>query len=253
LRSLRKIIFYKQAVKNNFTLTLKVLKKFSILVRNENLMRTFAMLSKREKDAYTFICDYIAQHSEGPLLDEIAQGLKIRSRGVAHRYVQTLAQKGLIELVPGRHRGIQLPIQLTQDDAATHGSGQHSTPYTLPLLGKIAAGVPIAALPHEDEINLGDFFMGPNRFVLRVQGESMIEAGIMPGDMVIIESRNHARNGEIVVALIDGEEATLKRLENNGDGRITLIPENSTMSPMVFTADQVQIQGVVVGQMRSYR
>lgn len=205
------------------------------------------MLSRREKDAYTFICDYIAEHGEGPLLDEVAQGLGIRSRGVAHRYVQTLATKGLIELVQGRHRGIQLP----QEDSASIAPGP--TPFTLPLLGKIAAGLPIAALPHEDEINLSDFFMGPNRFVLRVQGESMIEAGIMPGDMVIIESRNHARNGEIVVALIDSEEATLKRLENNGDGRITLIPENSSMQPMIYTADQVQIQGVVVGQMRSYR
>jgi repressor LexA len=123
----------------------------------------------------------------------------------------------------------------------------------LPFLGKIAAGLPIEAIPDQEEINLADFFLGPNRFVLRVQGESMIEAGIMPGDMVVIESSNRARNGEIVVALVDREEVTLKRLKNNQDGTVTLIPENHQMQPMNFSADRVQIQGVVVGQMRSYR
>lgn len=209
------------------------------------------VLSKREKDAYAFIRDYIAQHGEGPLLDEVAQGLGIHSRGVAHRYVQSLAEKGVIELIPGRHRGIQLPHNEETETFIT--AHQHRSPTTLPLLGSIAAGLPIEAVPHQEEIDLTEFFMGSNRFVLKVQGDSMIEAGIMPGDMVIIESRNHARNGEIVVALIKDEEATLKRLKNNEDGSVTLIPENRSMQPMIFPASQVQIQGVVVGQMRSYR
>lgn len=216
------------------------------------------MLSKREQDAYAFIRDYIAQHEQGPLLDEIAQGLGIRSRGVAHRYVQSLAQNGFIELVPGRHRGIQLVhkeaiANATDTINATSTTNIASHHNTLPFLGKIAAGLPIEAIPHQEEIDLTEFFMGSNRFVLKVQGDSMIEAGILPDDMVVIECRNHANNGDIVVALIEGEDATLKRLKNNGDGSITLIPENSTMQPMVFSADQVQIQGVVVGQMRSYR
>lgn len=206
------------------------------------------MLSKREQDAYAFICDYIAQHEQGPLLDEIAQGLGIRSRGVAHRYVQSLAQKAFIELVPGRHRG----IQLVHKEAITNTTNA-ANHLTLPLLGTIAAGLPIEAVPHQEEIDLTEFFMGSNRFVLKVQGDSMIEAGILPNDMVVIECRNHANNGDIVVALIEGEDATLKRLKNNDDGSITLIPENSTMQPMVFPAEHVQIQGVVVGQMRSYR
>lgn len=202
------------------------------------------MLSKREQDTYDFIRNYIAEHQQGPLLDEIASGLGIRSRGVVHRYVQTLAQAGLIDLMQGRHRGIRLPEEEPRRDP-------HAP--VLPLLGKIAAGLPIEAIPDQEEINLADFFLGPNRFVLRVQGESMIEAGIMPGDMVVIESSNRARNGEIVVALVDREEVTLKRLKNNQDGTITLIPENQHMQPMNFRADRVQIQGVVVGQMRSYR
>lgn len=204
------------------------------------------MLSQREQDTYDFIRQYIAEQGRGPLLTEIAEGLGIRSRGVVHRYVQTLAQEGLIELVQGRHRGIQLPAEAMEPERPVDAP-------VLPILGKIAAGLPIEAIPDQEELNLADFFLGPNRYVLRVQGESMIDAGILPDDMVVIESRNHARNGEIVVALVDRQEATLKRLKNNGDGTITLIPENSNMQPMTFTADRVQIQGVVVSQMRSYR
>lgn len=198
------------------------------------------MLSMRQEQAFHFIRDYIAEHGHAPLLDEIAQALGIRSRGVAHRYVQALADAGLLLLERGRHRGMRLAA-----------SGE--TASTLPLLGRIAAGLPIEAIPDQDEIDLSTFFMGPRRFVLKVQGESMIEAGILPDDMVIVESREQARNGDIVVALIDGQEATLKRIHYNTDGSITLKPENSTLSPMVFSNQRVLVQGVVVGQMRSYQ
>jgi repressor LexA len=116
-----------------------------------------------------------------------------------------------------------------------------------------AAGLPIEAIPDETEIDLSEFFMGPNRFVLRVAGESMIEAGILDGDMVIVESRSSARVGDIVVALIDREEATLKYFQRNPDGSITLRPANRTMAPLRYAAERVAIQGVVVGQMRAYR
>jgi len=203
------------------------------------------MLSRREQDTYDFICHYIAEHQQGPLLDEIANGLGIKSKGVVHRYVQTLAKAELIELVSGRHRGIQLP------DPSSDQQHDDNAP-VLPLLGRIAAGLPIEAIPDHDELNLADFFMGPGRFVLKVQGESMIEAGILPDDMVVIESCITARNGEIVVALVDQQEATLKRFRNNQDGTVTLIPENSNMQAMTFESHRVHIQGVLVGQMRSY-
>jgi len=201
------------------------------------------MLSRREQDTYDFICSYIHEHHQGPLLEEIATGLGIKSKGVIHRYVKSLADAELIELITGRHRGIQLPEQTDHDENAP----------VLPLLGRIAAGMPIEAIPDQDELNLADFFMGPGRFVLRVQGESMIDAGILPDDMVVIESCITARNGEIVVALVDQQEATLKRFKNNQDGTVTLIPENSDMQPMIFPAERVKIQGVLVGQMRSYQ
>jgi len=200
------------------------------------------MLSPREEDTYQFIRRYIRRHGHGPLLAEIAEGLGIRSRGVAHRYVQALAAAGRLILVAGRHRGIRLAGDTTTAEAVS-----------LPLLGRIAAGQPIEAIPDQAELNLTAFFTGPNRFVLKVQGDSMIEAGILDGDMVVVEQCNHADNNAIVVALIDNEEATLKRITHNPDGSITLHPANRHLSPMVYTADRIHIQGILVGQLRAYR
>lgn len=197
------------------------------------------MLSQRQQDTYRFIRDYIIRHDRAPLLSEIAEGLGIRSKGVVHRYVQALADEGLITLQPGRHRGIAL-------------SDERPPRPTLPLLGRIAAGRPIEAIPGQDEINLAEFFMGANRFLLKVQGDSMIEAGILDGDMVVVERCQRADDGEVVVALIDGEEATLKRLQNNRDGTVTLHPANSRLSPLRYAAERVAIQGRVIGQLRSY-
>lgn len=198
------------------------------------------MLTQREQAVYDFIREFIRQYGHGPLLSEIAVGIGIRSRGTAHRYVQSLARQRLIHLQAGRHRG----ITLIDDDM----SGD-----SLPLLGYIAAGLPIEAIPDQNNINLSEFFMGPNRYVLKVRGESMIEAGILDGDMVVIEQCDHATDGEIVVALIDDNEATLKYLRNNRDGSIMLTPANKLMAPMIYGAARVRIQGIVVGQMRSYR
>lgn len=197
------------------------------------------MLSTRQQDTYLFIRDYIANHRRAPLLEEIARGLGIRSKGVVHRYVQALADEGLLALQPGRHRGIRLA-----DEA-------QSSP-TLPLLGKIAAGRPIEAIQGQDEVNLAEFFMGSNRFLLKVQGDSMVEAGILDGDMVVVERCQQAADGDIVVALIDGEEATLKRLQNNRDGSVTLHPANNTLTPLRYPAERIHIQGRLVGQLRSY-
>jgi len=210
------------------------------------------MLTRREQDCYNFIHDFIARKGHGPLLNEISSALGIHSKGTAHRYVQSLAKQNFIILTPGRHRGISLPhSEADKPNVDSTRTGYLDT--TLPLLGRIAAGQAIEAIPDQDSINLVDFFMAPNRFVLKVQGDSMIDAGILDGDMVIIEQRDNANNGEIVVALLDGNEVTLKYLRNNRDNSVTLIPANSTMTPMIYAANRVHIQGIVTGQMRSYR
>jgi len=201
------------------------------------------MLTERQQATYQFIHDYHLRRGCAPKLTEIADGIGIRSKGVVHRYLKAIAEEGLIELLPGRHRGIRLAGDALENPASE---------LNLPLVGKIAAGQPIEAIPDHNTFDLSTFFLGPNRFVLKVQGDSMIDAGILDGDMVVVEQRDSARNGDIVVALIDKDEATLKHLQQNKDGTVTLLPANQTMQPMNYPADRVQIQGVVVGQMRSY-
>jgi repressor LexA len=206
------------------------------------------MLTDREREVYDFVRAYTDRHGVPPKLREIGVHLGVTSRGTVHRYLRAIEEAGLIAITPDRARGVRLVSK------ATGGSAQKTGPRPiLPVLGRIAAGLPIEAIPDETEIDLSEFFMGANRFVLRVDGESMVEAGILHGDMVIVESRNSARDGEIVVALIDNQEATLKTFRRNPDGSITLHPANRDMVPMRFAAERVTIQGIVVGQMRSYR
>ena len=198
------------------------------------------MPTDRSREVYDFLGAYIARHGHAPKLREIADHLGIRSRGVVHRYLSALRDEGLIAVEPDVARGVRL-------------RGRRSAPGVLPMLGRIAAGRPIEAIPGEDEIDLSEFFVNRNRFVLRVQGDSMIEDGILNGDMVVVEKRDTADNGEIVVALVDDVEATLKRLQKNRDGSVTLKPANARLSPLRLSAARVRIQGVVVGQFRSYR
>ncbi len=198
------------------------------------------MLTELEQRILDAIRQHIAQHERAPTLVEIGNVVGVSSKGTVHRYVQGLIDKGHLVRNHAGWRGLQLVEDEDEEGAS------------LPLLGKIAAGLPIEAIPGHDKLNLMDFFMGPGRFILKVVGDSMIDVGILDGDMVVIRHCQQAHSGEIVVALIDGEEATLKRLKYMNDGRVKLIPENSTMQPFIYAAQRVRIQGVLVGQMRSY-
>lgn len=200
------------------------------------------MLTQRQQDALAFIRRYIREHGHGPTLTEVAHGLGMRSVGSVHRYVQAIADAGYIRLHAGRHRG----IELLDDACGEYGDDQ------LPLVGKIAAGQPIEALENPEAVNLGQLFVGPNRYLLRVEGDSMVEAGILDGDLVVIESSDSARDGDIVVALIDDQEATLKRFKRHANGMVSLIPENTAMSALTYPAERVRIQGVLKGQLRTY-
>jgi repressor LexA len=127
------------------------------------------------------------------------------------------------------------------------------SPPTIPLAGKIAAGFPIEAIEDQQELNLAEMFMGPELFALRVTGDSMMDAGILDEDYVIIKKQPVANDGDIVVAMIDKAEATLKRFKRRGEAQIALIPENQDMEPMIYPAERVSIHGVLVGQLRNYR
>jgi len=202
------------------------------------------MLTPSEKRTFKFVQQYFLKNGYAPTLQEIAKGIGIKSRGVVHRYLRALESSSLITILSNRRRGIFLNLDADENASIFP---------IIPLLGRIAAGQPIEAIEGRDELNLADFLMSSDRFALQVTGNSMIDAGILDGDTVIVRQQQTATNGDIVVALIDGIEATLKRLKKLPDGMILLIPENKFMEPKVYPAQRVQIQGVIVGQLRSYQ
>ena len=193
-------------------------------------------MTRGQQRAYEFIKQFIAQHNYAPSLIEIAQGIGIRSKSLISRYVHALVKQGVIELAAGQYRQIRLKAE---------NAG-------IPLMGAIAAGRPNEALSTEtsDIIGLLQDQARLEPFALKVKGDSMIEEGIVDGDMVLCEPRTQARNGEIVVALIDEQEATLKRIQYTANNTITLHPANAALSPMTFPAEQVRIQGIYMGLVR---
>lgn len=198
------------------------------------------MLTTQEQNTLQFIRNYIAQFGYAPKFKEIGAAIGVNSQGTIHRYVQSLEDKGYINRAKGNSRGmtlVELPLV---------------APPVIPLVGRIAAGLPIEAIEDRQELNLAEMFMGPDLFALRVTGESMIDAGIFDGDYVIIKKQPMAHNGDIVVAMIDKVEATLKRFRRVSNSEVELIPENPDMEKMVYSADRVTIHGVLVGQMRQY-
>ena len=197
------------------------------------------MLTGLEEKILQCITRYITQNGRSPTLDEIGQLLEIRSKGTIHRYVKSLIDKGHLQRSGRNWRGLRL-------------AGEQNRRLTiLPLAGRIAAGKPIEGISEQYEINFSEMLLGPGRYVLEVQGDSMIDAGILDGDLVIVRETQSADNGDIIVALIDNNEATLKRLRKKGN-QVELIPDNQSMTPMIYSADRINIQGVVVGQARMY-
>ena len=199
------------------------------------------MLTTQEHNTLQFIRNYLAQYGYAPKFKEIGLAIGVTSQGTVHRYVQSLEDKGYIDRMKGNSRGMSL-VELPLVSAPT-----------IPLVGKIAAGLPIEAIEDQQELNLSEMFMGPELFALRVTGDSMMDAGILDNDYVIIKKQPVAKDGDIVVAMIDKVEATLKRFKRKSVSEVALIPENADMETMVYPAERVNIHGILVGQMRNYR
>lgn len=196
-------------------------------------------LTRRQQEIYDYLRDNQERFDHPPSLEELCRALGLSSRGSLHKHIQALIEAGLVEPLEGKQRGIRLK------QAEEEGEG-------VPFLGYIAAGRPIEALPQPETMDVPDFMQtGRHCYVLQVRGDSMIEEGIFDGDYVVIEQRDHASNGEIVVALVNNEEATLKRIEQL-PGKVVLHPANPDMKPMTYLPEQVTIQGILIGQMRKY-
>ena len=197
-------------------------------------------LTRRQQEVLDFLRDNADSFEHPPTLDELCRMLGLASRGSLHKHIQALVEAGLVEPLDGDHRG----IRLVPEEAGDQG---------VPFFGKIAAGRPTEALPQPEYMEIPPQLRTERPcYVLQVEGDSMIDVGILDGDYVVIEHRNHARNGEIVVALIHREEATLKRIVQE-PGKVVLYSENSEMDPIEVRPEEIEIQGVLVGQMRFYR
>ncbi|HUX65866.1 MAG TPA: transcriptional repressor LexA [Terriglobales bacterium] len=204
------------------------------------------VLTKRQHQVLSFLQGFMEREGYCPSYEEIAAGLKLSSLATVHAHLSKLEKKGYLRRSFNQSRSIELRRTPAKRPAAA------SLPQSLPLLGRIAAGLPMEAVEGNEEISLADVVGNRATFVLEVRGESMIEDHIMNGDYVMVERREQAEDGQIVVALVDGVEATLKRLYHEKGGMLRLQPANSAMPPIRVAARRVQIQGRVIGVLRKY-
>jgi repressor LexA len=198
-------------------------------------------LTKRQREILDYLQEFIQQQGYAPSLEEIGRRFNLSSLATVHKHLTNLQEKGFIRRSWNRSRSVEL---------LSARVGQRAL--ELPLLGIVAAGLPIEAVTTTETIAVPEDLAGRREtYVLKVKGDSMIDEQIRDGDFVIVEDRKTAENGEMVVALIGGADTTLKKFYRE-NGRVRLQPANPAMQPMLFDPTQVQVQGVVVGMMRKY-
>jgi repressor LexA len=198
-------------------------------------------LTKRQREILDFLSEFIQQHGYAPSLEEIGRRFNLSSLATVHKHLTNLQEKGFIRRAWNRSRSVEMVPRKAGSRALE-----------LPLLGYVAAGSPIEAVVGSETIAVPEDLVGKREtYVLRVRGDSMIDEQIRDGDYVIVEDRRSADNGEMVIAMLNGSDVTLKKLYRER-GQIRLQPANPAMQPIVAPADQVQVQGVVVGVMRKY-
>ena len=209
------------------------------------------MLTFQQEKLLKFIIDYQKQNNVTPSFDEMKDGLDLKSKSGIHRIVSALEERGYIKKLNNRARAIEIIKNVNLID--TEDGKNKNSIISIPILGKIAAGLPIEAISdNTNYIELPETLLKKGEyFILNVEGDSMIEAGIFDGDQVVIRKANDANNGEIVVALIDNNEATLKRIFKRGQ-QVALQPENSNYKTVIYGPDRIQIQGVLKHLIRSY-
>ena len=233
------------------------------------------MLTRKQHELLVFIHRHLGQHGVSPSFDEMKDALGLKSKSGIHRLITGLEERGFIRRLAHRARAVEvmrLPEDIDRAPPATSTGfapkviqGDFRAPLTganvargsdatqLPLYGRIAAGTPIEALRDEDQfIDVPASLLGTgDHYALEVDGDSMVDAGILDGDTVLVQRTDSADNGTIVVALVDSEEVTLKRLRRKG-GAIALEPANKNYETRIFPPERVKIQGRLVGLLRQY-
>jgi repressor LexA len=215
------------------------------------------MLTKKQRELLILIHERMKEGDVAPSFDEMREELGLKSKSGIHRLITGLVERGYLERLPNRARALE--VKRLPEGYGDKPSNIQSTAIaasnmeSVPLYGRISAGSPIEAIRDENgSVDLPPMMLGNGEhYALEVDGDSMIKAGINDGDTVIIKKADNANNGDIVVALVDGEEVTLKRLKRDGNKTI-LLPENDALEPQIYDANQVQIQGKLASLMRTY-
>jgi repressor LexA len=200
-------------------------------------------LTKIQKEIFDYIENFIRVKGYAPSMEEIARHFRYTSLATVHKHLTHLQEKKLIRRKPNSSRSIELiPVDSDQQG------------WEVPLLGFVAAGRPIEAIPLNEVISVPPDMVARKgkTYVLQVRGDSMIDEQIRDGDYVIVEDRQTAENGEVVIALIDKEETTLKKFYREKNGTVRLQPANPSMKPFTMPSERVKIQGIVIGILRKY-
>jgi len=233
------------------------------------------MLTAKQHELIRFIQERLEVTGISPSFEEMKEALDLKSKSGVHRLISALEERGFIRRLPNRARALEV-VKLPEDSVTGKASARSELPLAandallskhaanavssdpandvieIPLHGRIAAGAPIEAIEGQTSMPVPAALLGPgDHYALEVSGDSMIEAGIFDGDFALVRRTDTARDGEIVVALVNGEEATLKYLRKES-GRIRLDPANGSYDPQVYDANQVQVQGKLAGLLRRY-
>ena len=225
------------------------------------------MLTRKQHELICYISDQLAETGVSPSFEEMKDALDLKSKSGVHRLISALEERGFIKRLPNRARALEVVREPERGEAAKNprggvSSGSTSEPPRLPepandvveipLHGRIAAGMPIEALEGQSTLSVPAALLGQGEhYALEVSGDSMVEAGILDGDYALVRRADTAREGEIVVALINEEEATLKTFRREGQ-MIRLDPANRRYDPQRYRPDEVQIQGRLAGLLRRY-
>jgi repressor LexA len=206
-------------------------------------------LTKRQKEFLDFLAGFLEQKGYSPSYEEIADGLSLASLATVHKHILALESKHYLKRGFNQSRSLELAPRFHEEQARFR---PQSAPLSVPLLGRIAAGAPVEAIAGQDTLNFSDFAGDSETYALQVRGESMIEDHICDGDFVLVQKSAQARDGDIVVALVDGSETTLKRFYLEPGDRVRLQPANSTMQPIYVPLASLAIQGKVLAVLRKY-
>jgi repressor LexA len=205
-------------------------------------------LTKRQKQVLDFIGNFVDENGYCPSYEEIARGLELASLATVHKHISVLEAKSYLKRGFNQSRSLELTPKYVQEQRRTRPMVPE-----IPMLGRIAAGMPVEAVEQREVLNFADFAGDGNTFALEVRGNSMIDDHICDGDVILLERVTQARDGDIVVALVAGSDTTLKRFYRESADTIRLQPANAALKPILVPARDVQIQGRLLAVLRKYK